>query len=242
MKLSGLFKVCLACLVLLALAVTTVGANQVSLTRMEKEEAPDLTKIILFFSAAPKFVIDHSAHRLDLLLYETQVSPKLRRLPEDETVMKILLAKKNSDLLASLLLRRPPVHVQAEARRDPARIEVNIRWQEDQGSRPAVAFRIAGMPPRKAGRAARDLAGQSPWKDRWPAFFREYSTDWSLQLPLSYSMPRLPPLTARPGPGLSPALVTPSSGPVPAWPHPSHPPPRCAEPSSLFPGGSAAGP
>ncbi len=175
-------------------ATTVQGASQITLTSMEKQESLNRTRITLSFSDLPNFEIDHSGQRVDLLLLDVRVSAKLRRLPEDETVVKILLAQKYRDLMTSFLLRRPPAQVHTESLRNPARVVIDLYWQEDQSSRPGVAFRIADMPPRKAGKKAQDYAKESPWKDRWLDFFRDYRTDWKLNLQPSYSLPDLPKL------------------------------------------------
>lgn len=174
-------------------ATTTVqGASQITLTGMEKQERVSSTRITLRFSDLPKFEIVHSGQRVDLQLIDVRVSAKLRNLPEDETVVRILLAQKSRDLMTSFLLRRPPVQVHTEALRNPARIVMELSWQRDLNSRPGVAFRIADMPPRKAGKQAQDYVKESPWKDRWLEFFRDYRTDWNLDLPLRYTLPVLP--------------------------------------------------
>ncbi len=178
------------------LATPVQGASQITLTGMEKQESPGRTKITLSFSELPNFEIDHSGQRLDLLLKDVRTSAKLQSLPEDETVIKILLAQKYKDLLSSFLLRRPPVQVHTESLPNPPRIVMDLSWQQDQSSRPGVAFRIADMPPRKAGKKAQEYTRDSPWKDRWLEFFREYRSAWALQLPLQYTQAELPRLVS----------------------------------------------
>lgn len=173
---------------------TLQAAERVTLTGMEKQEEIGRTRIKFLFTTLPDFEVESSGQRVDLLLKDVWVSAKLRSLPEDETVIKILLAQKNRDLLTSLLLRRLPAEVLTESKNDPPRIEMELLWDGDPQARPGVAFRIADMPVRRAGQKARELQTESPWIGRWPDFFRDYRTYWKLTLPLQYRLPTLPPL------------------------------------------------
>lgn len=181
-------------LFLLSSTLTVQAANKATLTGMEKQEQIDNTRITLLFTALPDFDVEHSGQRIDLLLKDVWVSAKLRSLPEDETVVKILLAQKHRDLLTSLLLRRPPKHVVAESKNDPPRIVLDLLWEGESGARPGVAFRIADMPVRKTGKKAKNLQRESPWASHWRDFFKDYRSYWKLKLPFQYRLPTLPPL------------------------------------------------
>ncbi len=170
------------------------AAQAVSLLGMNKEETPYHTRITLEMSAVPQFQMEKSGQRVDLLLNDADISGQLRKLPEDEAVVKILLAKKHHDLMVSILLRRPPKQVVAESKDNPGRVVLDLYWEDSSAARPAVAFRIADMPPRKAGSGASAYAQQSPWDGRWREFFAEYRQYWKLQLPLRFTLPELPPL------------------------------------------------
>jgi outer membrane protein assembly factor BamD (BamD/ComL family) len=164
-----------------------------SLMAMTKEENLHQTTLVLGLSAMPAFELEHSGQRVDLLLSEAGVSANLHSLPEDQTIVKILLARKHEDLLVSFLLRRLPEQVVAESKDNPPRIEMKIYWREDNATaRPGVAFRIDDMPPRKPGQGASSFQKVSPWEDDWMAFFREYRSWWQLEMPLTYTLPRLP--------------------------------------------------
>ncbi len=191
-KILGLLLLLL--LFFMSATMTVQAAAQTTLIRMEKQEQVGSTRITLHFSALPDFEIEHNGQRVDLLLKSTGVSAQLRSLPEDETVVKILLAQKYRDLLTSILFRRPPSQVITESKSSPPRVVMDLYWEGESGARPGVAFRIADMPPRKPGKKAQALQKESPWQGRWPDFFREYQTYWTLNLPLNYTLPPLPPL------------------------------------------------
>jgi len=178
----------------LSITVTARAEEKVTLNLIEKAENPNYTRIFFSFSGLPEFTAEHSGQRVDLVLENVQVSSALHHLPEDETVVKILLAQKHQKLLASILLRRPPKQVVTRSESDSTRIVMDIYWEDDAGTRPSVAFRIADMPAKKAGRRAAQFQQTSPWEDRWYEFFRYYRTDWTLQLPLNFTLQRLPAL------------------------------------------------
>jgi outer membrane protein assembly factor BamD (BamD/ComL family) len=181
-------------LILLFSILSIVPAQaSLSLTKMTKEESPYQTKLIFGLSSMPKFELKHSGQRVDLLLSDAGIATNLHNLPEDQTIIKVLLAKKHDDLMISLLLRRLPEQVVAESKNNPPRIEMDLYWSgDDKSTRPGVAFRIDDMPPRKAGKKASNFQKSSPWDDDWMSFFREYRSLWQLEMPLHYTLPTLP--------------------------------------------------
>ena len=195
-------------LFLLSVTMTVRAAEPATLVAMMKQESSGKSQITLKFSSLPKFTTADSGQRFDLRLGNVQPSPKLQTLLEDEKVVKVLLEKKKDELLISVLLRRPPKNITTESTQDPARIVINIFWDADKSTRPSVAFRIAGMPPRKAGRRASKFQQLSPWEDRWDEFFSDYRTYWKLKLPVNFTLPQLP------------ALVTDKKDPL--WPLQQH--------------------
>ncbi len=170
------------------------AATAVSLLKMDKQENPYHTRIQLNTSTVPEFSMTSSGQRVDVTLKDAKVGKTLHELPEDETVVKIMLAQKHRDLMVSILLRRPPKQVVAESRDNPPGVVLDLYWEESDVARPAVAFRIAGMPPRKAGAKAAAHQQRSPWEEDWMQFFSAYRSDWHFKLPLSYTLPPLAPL------------------------------------------------
>ncbi len=191
---TQLFKIIAALLFFVGLCSTVQAATVISLTKIEKQEQVSSTRITFYFSELPKFKVDRSGQRVELEFTAVRAAAQLRTVPEDEKVVKVLLAQKHDALLVSMLLRRPPVEVATSSLRDPVRVVMDLFWEGDQSARPAVAFRIADMPPRKTGRKAAAYSKKSPWQNNWPRFFRDYRSAWQLKLPLVYSRPTLPSL------------------------------------------------
>ncbi len=181
-------------LLLLSMIIPAQAAEPITLLTIQKQQNPDYTRIILNFSALPKFSSEDSGERVELLLNNVQQSPKLENLSEGEKIVKVLLAEQQQGLRVSILLRRPPKKVITTSKQDSPRIMIDIFWDIDTSTRPAVAFKIADMPSRKAGRRAARFQQESPWKDHWDKFFRYYRTYWKLELPINFTLPRLPAL------------------------------------------------
>lgn len=177
---------------LLFVALPVSAAEKPVLLELQKQEGLSSTRISLVFDRVPQFSSEHSGQRLDILLSGVTVSPGLSRLPEDETVVKILLAQKGGDLLASLLLRRPPKQIVSKSQEDPARIDFELYWDSARGSRPAVAFRIEGIPGLKGGRKVRTERSFPAWHESWRDLFKADLTPWKLDPELNYSLPDLP--------------------------------------------------
>ncbi len=189
LKIIGLLL--LLVLFFMSVTMTAQAEEPIYLLDMHKQENPNHTQITLQFSTLPKFTTEESGQRIDLLLSNVKLSPKLKNLPEDEKVVKIQLTGKKQELLVSVLLRRLPKQVIAAPKQNPPRVVVDVYWDVDEAIRPAVAFRISDMPPRKAGKRAAKFQQESPWKDRWDDFFRDYRTYWKLDLPVNFTLPQL---------------------------------------------------
>ncbi len=178
---------------LLLLGLPAWGAEPSVLVEMGKQEGLGSTRFSMMFKSLPEFSSEHSGQRLDILLSGTKVSDQLLRLPEDETVVKILLAEKGDDLLVSLLLRRPPKQIVSKSTQSPAQIDFDLYWDSARGSRPAVAFRIEGIPGRKDGRKVRVDREFPSWRENWRQIFQADLTPWTLDPALHFSLPQLPP-------------------------------------------------
>ncbi len=187
--------------------VPSFAADKPILLELQKHEGLSSTSITLIFDRLPEFSSDHSGQRLDILLSKSTVSDGLQRLPEDETVVKILLAEKSGDLLVSLLLRRPPKQIVSKSQKHPAQIKFDLYWDSARGSRPAVAFRIEGIPGRKGGRKVRDARQFPPWHESWQQLFKADLTPWEIDPAPNFSLPELPPLKIEnPSPALKQRL------------------------------------
>ena len=161
-------------------------------TGIQKQEDPSRTRVTVMLSQLTDFNVDSSGQRIDLLLAGTGSGPSLRTLPEDGTVVRMTLIRRHNDLVVSLLMRRTPERVSAEAQENPPRIVLDIEWVGDGAVRPGIAFRVADAPSRRGGSAALRLQTPSPWDNNWLEFFRDYRSPWNLRIPQRLTPP--PPL------------------------------------------------
>lgn len=151
------------------------------------------TQLLLELSALPKYRMTTSGQRLDLLLSNTSVVGSLGRLPEDDVVVKVLLAQRGPDLMVSFLLRRPPTLAQAATLPGVGRISIDLSWDQVQaGARPAIAFTVPGLPRARSNGATAVTGVRSAYTGRWEAFFREYRSPMSVPVPLRHELPALP--------------------------------------------------
>lgn len=179
----------------LSLALPAKAATIV--TGIQKQEEPNHTRVTVMLSQRTEFGIDSSGQRIDLLLAGTGSDPTLRTLPEDGTVVRTTLIRRHNDLVVSLLMRRIPERVSAEALDNPPRILIDIEWVGDDAARPGIAFRLADVPSRRGGSAAPRLQTQSPWDNNWLEFFRDYRSPWNIHIPHRLTpAPPLDPITA----------------------------------------------
>ncbi len=169
-------------LVLPAKAATTVSGIQ-------KQEDPSRTRVTVMLSQPTAFSVDSSGQRIDLLLVGASSGPTLQALPEDGTVVRMTLIRRHSDLVVSMLMRRTPRRVSAEAQDNPARIVLDIEWIGDDAVRPGIAFRMPDVPPRRGSATALRQPQQSPWEDNWLGFFRDYRSDWDIRIPQRLTPP-----------------------------------------------------
>jgi len=173
----------------LSLALPAKAATTV--IGIQKQEDPSRTRLTIILSQQTDFSVDSSGQRIDLLLEDATSDSTLRTLPEDGTVVRMTLIRRQNDLVVSLLMRRTPQHVSAEALENPARIVMDITWVGDDSARPGIAFRITDVPPRRGGPAALRLQQQSPWDGNWLEFFRDYRSDWNIRIPKRLTPPPL---------------------------------------------------
>ncbi len=168
-----------------------VGAADTSLLRIGKDDGLASSRLVLELSDLPAYRVQTSGQRVDLLLSGTTAAPQLSRLPEDDTLVKVLLVRRDNDLMVSFLLRRPPARALATALSGPARIAIDLFWEEG-AVRPAIAFPVAGLPGQRRVGSSVTPQIRAKYPGRWEDFFREYRTPIRIPVALRYSLVPLP--------------------------------------------------
>ncbi len=177
---------------LLGAAQQAMAATSPLLDRMTKEDGLANSRIMLHFSALPEYRVEPSGQRIDLFFSDASAAPTLHLLAEDDKIVKILLAKSQNELMVSLLLRQIPASVTVASNQATATVELELFWQEAGGSRPAIAFRISGLPSRQRSTSSSQSMIKSKFSGQWHKFFSEYQTPLLMDLPLKISIPILP--------------------------------------------------
>lgn len=182
----------LSCLLFFGLAQQVMAGTAPLLNRMTKEDSLASSRVLLDFSTLPEYRIEPSGQRIDLFFSDASAAPTLHLLPEDDKIVKILLARSQKELMVSLLLRQIPANVTVAANQATTTVELELFWQEAGGSRPAIAFRISGLPSRQSSTSSSQSMIKSKFRGQWQKFFSEYQTPLLMDLPLKISLPILP--------------------------------------------------
>ncbi len=162
------------------------------LEKMAKQDSLVSSRITLNFSSLPEYRIVPSGQRVDLFFSNTKAAPNLNLLAEDDKIVKILLATTSNEFMVSLLLRQVPANVSATVSQATRSLELELFWQQVNGNRPAIAFRISGLPSRQSETSSSLLLLKSDYKGRWHEFFNDYRAPHQMDLPLTFSLPVLP--------------------------------------------------
>ena len=147
---------------------------------------------MLEFSTMPEYRIQPSGQRIDLFFSNASAAPNLHLLAEDDKIVKILMARSSKELMVSLLLRQIPANATLTALNTKATLELEIFWEQAAGSRPAIAFRISGLPSRQTRTSSTLPLIESTYSGQWRNFFNEYRTPLLMDVAPPVSIPILP--------------------------------------------------
>jgi TolA-binding protein len=173
------------------------GVEHPILRHMIKQDTLASTRFILDCTSTPRYQLTTSGQRVDLLLNSASVAPSLRLLPEDDKIVKVLLAKRQEELLVSFLLRQIPDRVTVSRARNATALHIDIFWPQNDSARPAIAFRISGMPTPKDSGTTASITNTSRFSRQWEKFFRDYMSWPVLDISPKLSRPPLPTLSGK---------------------------------------------
>lgn len=169
------------------------AADTYALQNIVKIDEFDQSRIVFDFSELPEFKLTTSGQRIDLRLSNTDVATSLHVLPEDDKIVKILLARNPKELLVSILLHRIPARVATIKSPATKQVTLDIRWATEGARRPAIAFQLSGMPavqPTLKNISTPQLI--SAYTGRWLNFFKEFHTPLHIPVPMRHTVPDLP--------------------------------------------------
>jgi tetratricopeptide (TPR) repeat protein len=188
---------CLALVSVAAVGTPLRAENGVTLQAIEREQDLASTTVTFRFSSLPDYEVQSGGQRVDLYLLGDVILGELGPLPEDERIIKVLLAGHRKGVLASVLFRSPPARVSVEKNARRNELVIDCLWEEPHGARPGLAMYIKGMPvPRGDGTAA--VTGlTSRFSDNWEELF-SYRSPLQLDIPVAVHIPKRMPLPRGP--------------------------------------------
>ena len=183
------------CLFLLLFSATASARMPSSrLLEASKSEGPRSTHFSFRLSEVPSYSVNVSGQRVDLLLRDTLIEEGLPSLPEDGNFIRMFQVKQGADSLITLLLRRPPSHVDARASEKPERILLDLFWA-DESSRPSLAPVLSGRSRPTPASVIALQALSSPFSGDWLRFFSDFEQPRAVPLkPSAAVFPELPEL------------------------------------------------
>ncbi|HKL26741.1 MAG TPA: hypothetical protein VJ910_10990, partial [Desulfuromonadales bacterium] len=164
------------------------------LMQVERGDSLDSLRLKFTFNEIPDYEIEESGQRVDVILKNTVPSPDLRTLKEDGRLIKVIFAQKTKDLVVSLLLRQVPARALIQPKASPSRLLLDLFWEQNPG-RPAIAFRIAGLPTPRAEAATAEVRPASRYAGQWQQFFKDYFLPIDIPGSLQLSLTAWPPLS-----------------------------------------------
>ncbi|ORJ63530.1 tetratricopeptide repeat protein [Geothermobacter hydrogeniphilus] len=150
-----------------------------------------ISRVTFDFDRLPNYDLKTSGQRIDLILKHSAAGIGLKHLPEDDKIIKVLVARDLDNLIVSLLLRRIPSHVVATPDDNLHQLKLAIRWDDADTVRPGIVFDLPDMPAvRKNGvQLKRTSLARSHYKGNWTAFLQRSHTPIRLQVRPAYSLP-----------------------------------------------------
>ncbi|HKK33310.1 MAG TPA: hypothetical protein VJ934_07055, partial [Desulfomicrobiaceae bacterium] len=179
-------------------AVTPLRAKTaVTLQAIERRQDLASTSMTFRFSSLPEYEVESGGQRVDLYLLGDVHPGELGPLPEDERIIKVLLAGHRKGLLASVLFRTPPARVSVEKNARKKELVIDCYWKEPHGARPGLAMYIKGMPVAKGDGTAAVTGMTSRFAPDWEDLFF-YRSPPDLRIPVSVHVPKQIPLPGGP--------------------------------------------
>ncbi|RMF47419.1 MAG: hypothetical protein D6751_02800 [Deltaproteobacteria bacterium] len=185
-----------ALIILLAPAAgQAAGDRPAVLSGVSAGGGPGQSRIKLDFDRIPAWDIRVLGQKLEIRLKDARATPNLGSLPEDENIVKTFVARDRDDLVVSVLLRRLPASAVATPDTRSHRLAVDIRWQKENGIRPAIVFDLPGMPGYRRVGSELKATGRytSVWQGRWREFLGRPHTPVTIVPKPHWTLPLLPP-------------------------------------------------
>jgi tetratricopeptide (TPR) repeat protein len=175
------------------------AAKNVYLNELSKKNQIGFTRLTLDFSSLPSCQVKTYGQRIDLRFRGVDLGPKFRELPEDDSIVRVILAKGKEDLVLSFLFRKLPLKVETTPVASKDQLFVDIFWKKKKtrSVRLAVDTRSKGLPKKKGVGSASISREKSDYSENWEKFFHDYQAPLQIKAPVRFSLPELPLISER---------------------------------------------
>ena len=186
-------KIIILTYALVFLTTTLQAFAQSTLLKISEEKGSDPIEIHLFFDIPPKYAIQQSGKRINLILEQSIVANAALDFPTDDRIVKFLPLVGEEQTVLSFFLRYTPKGVKVSPGKGNTlllTIDVDtaiLRTQTDIVSDLKKAKKIIG-PAQKLSSPLLD----SPYAYDWRQFFSRYETGVSIKAPVQYTLPPFP--------------------------------------------------
>lgn len=189
-RISILFMV-IALLTMQAGNVHAAGQPESILNSLLSRSDMGTSRLTFDFNQLPTYDLKTSGQRIDLVLKNSAAGNGLKRLPEDDKIIKVLVARDVNNLVISILLRRLPSHVVATPNDQLHQLNLAIRWDEADTVRPGIVFDLPDMPAvRSNGKELRRTSlAKSDYQGNWLKFIQRSHTPIKVPVSPTYSFP-----------------------------------------------------
>jgi hypothetical protein len=185
-------KIVLTC-ALVFLTTTLHASTKSTLTRISEEKTKNTIEIHLFFDIPPKYIIQQSGKRINLILERAIVADSSLDFTTDDMIVKFLPLVTEEQAVLSFFLRYTPKKVNVTIGKDNTLLltinvdSVILRTQTDIVSNLKERKKV----PDPTKNHSNPLLA-SPYAYDWRQFFLRYETEVSIKAPVQYTLPSFP--------------------------------------------------
>ena len=179
---------------LLGLYSPLLAEKTVFLNELSKKNQMGFTRLTLDFTSLPSCQVKNYGQRVDIRFRGVDLGPKFRELPEDDSIVRVILAQNNQDLVLSILFRKLPVKVETTPVASKDQIYVDIHWQtkKPRAVRLAVDMRTKELPRITGDGKALVTQKESQYAGNWKKFFQAHQAPLQIKAPVRFTLPALP--------------------------------------------------
>jgi hypothetical protein len=179
--------------ILILLATTLHASAKFTLTNITEDKDRDIILLHLFFDIPPKYSVQQSGKRINLILEKAIVADSALEFSTDDKIVKFLPLVSEEKTILSFFLRHKPKEVKVTPDKDNSLLltidveSVPLKTQTDLISDVKQTKKITG-PAKKLSNPLHN----SPYAYDWRLFFSRYETGVAIKAPVQFTLPPFP--------------------------------------------------